>query len=186
LKIECAPAHRPVVSPSDEASSKRQGDGQRFQKKAMKTTNQNDEATAPASVRPSLSKMAEWRGQMNSELKTEPLRIVTPWQRFSCGLWRVPEGDISGAYSADTMPRVKTLGIGAAVIIWMAANLPKTPARSNKPFFFNSKPPQTPAWRKDISEVFSTDGFDYLRKLGRHQNDPQHWPAPFPPPEPPK
>jgi hypothetical protein len=43
---------RLVVSPSSEASSKRQGDGQRFQKKAMKTTNQN-EASAPANVRPS-------------------------------------------------------------------------------------------------------------------------------------
>jgi hypothetical protein len=43
---------RLAVSPSSEASSKRQGDGQRFQKKAMKTTNQN-EASAPANVRPS-------------------------------------------------------------------------------------------------------------------------------------
>jgi hypothetical protein len=38
---------------------------------------------------------------------SEVARIVTPWRRFSCGLWRVPEGDISDAYSADTMPRVK-------------------------------------------------------------------------------
>lgn len=38
--------------PPCEASSKRQGDGQRFQKKAMKTTNRN-EASAPANVRPS-------------------------------------------------------------------------------------------------------------------------------------
>ena len=43
---------RLAVSPICEASSKRQGDGQRFQKKAMKTTNQN-EASAPANVRPS-------------------------------------------------------------------------------------------------------------------------------------
>ena len=43
---------RLVVSPTSEASSKRQGDGQRFQKKAMKTTNQN-EASAPANVRSS-------------------------------------------------------------------------------------------------------------------------------------
>ena len=42
---------RLAVSPTSEASSKRQGDGQRFQKKAMKTTNQN-EASAPANVRP--------------------------------------------------------------------------------------------------------------------------------------
>ena len=60
-------------------------------------------------------------------------------------------------------------------------------ARQNKQTVsFNSKPSQTPAWRKDISETFSTDGFDYLRKLERHQNDPNHWPCPFPPPEPPK
>jgi hypothetical protein len=44
---------RLAVSPSTEASSKRQGDGQRFQKKAMKTTNPTIEASAPANVRPS-------------------------------------------------------------------------------------------------------------------------------------
>ena len=43
------------VSPIFEASSIRQGDGQRFQKKAMKTTNQKIEASAPANVRPSYS-----------------------------------------------------------------------------------------------------------------------------------
>jgi hypothetical protein len=43
---------RLAVSTSSEASSKRQGDGQRCQKKAMKTTNHN-EASAPADVRPS-------------------------------------------------------------------------------------------------------------------------------------
>ena len=37
---------------------------------------------------------------------SEPLPIVTHWCRFSSGLWRVPEGDISAAYSADTMPKV--------------------------------------------------------------------------------
>jgi hypothetical protein len=44
---------RLVVSPIGEASSIRQGDGQRFQKKAMKTTKQKIEASAPANVRPS-------------------------------------------------------------------------------------------------------------------------------------
>jgi hypothetical protein len=44
---------------------------------------------------------------MNPELKIESPPIVTSWRRFSCGLWRVPEGDISEAYSAETMPRVK-------------------------------------------------------------------------------
>ena len=43
---------RLAVFPRSEASSKRQGDGQRFQKKAMKTINHN-EASAPANVRPS-------------------------------------------------------------------------------------------------------------------------------------
>jgi hypothetical protein len=44
---------RLAVSPTCEASSKRQGDGQRFQKKVMKTTNSTIEASAPANVRPS-------------------------------------------------------------------------------------------------------------------------------------
>ena len=44
---------------------------------------------------------------MNAEHKMEPVRIVVPWRRFSIGLWRVPEGDISDAYSTETMPRVK-------------------------------------------------------------------------------
>jgi hypothetical protein len=45
--------------------------------------------------------------KMNANLKAEHIRIVTSWRRFSCVLWRVGEGDISAAYSADTMPRVK-------------------------------------------------------------------------------
>ena len=57
---------RLVVSPSSEASSKRQGDGQRFQKKAMKTTNQI-EASAPANVRPS----SVSKHQMNRGLSTD-------------------------------------------------------------------------------------------------------------------
>ena len=44
---------------------------------------------------------------MNAEPKSEPVRVVTSWRRFSGGLWRVPQGDISDAYSAETMPRVK-------------------------------------------------------------------------------
>jgi len=46
-------AHGFDVSQTGEASSKRQGDGQRFQKKAMKTTQLRIEASAPANVRPS-------------------------------------------------------------------------------------------------------------------------------------
>jgi hypothetical protein len=82
------------------------------------------------------------------------------------------------------MELVWILGIGAVVVVWMAANLSKSPARPNKRFSFVTKQSKTPAWRKDTSEFFSTDGFDYLRKLERYQNDPQHWPCPFPPPQP--
>jgi hypothetical protein len=46
---------RLAVSPFCEASSKRQDDGQRFQKKAMTTTRTKNEAAAPANVRPSQS-----------------------------------------------------------------------------------------------------------------------------------
>lgn len=44
---------------------------------------------------------------MNDEINDGTLRLVVSWRRFSGGLWRVPAGDISDAYSADTMPRVK-------------------------------------------------------------------------------
>ena len=36
-----------------------------------------------------------------------PDRIVTDWRRFSSGLWRVSEGDISAAYCADTFPKIR-------------------------------------------------------------------------------
>jgi len=36
-----------------------------------------------------------------------PESIVTNWQRFSTGLWRVPKGDIQAAYCADTFPKIK-------------------------------------------------------------------------------
>jgi hypothetical protein len=78
------------------------------------------------------------------------------------------------------------MGIGTAVAIWIVANLPKSRGLRRDIISFEQRPPQTPAWRKDISEVYSRDGFDYLRKLERYQKDPQHWPCPFPPPEPPK
>lgn len=44
---------------------------------------------------------------MNNETPNAPTRVVTSWRRFSCGLWRLPQGDISEAYSAETMPQVK-------------------------------------------------------------------------------
>jgi hypothetical protein len=58
---------RLAVSPSSEASSKRQGDGQRFQKKTMKTTIQN-EVSAPANVRP--SSVSKTSKAMQAELST--------------------------------------------------------------------------------------------------------------------
>lgn len=39
--------------------------------------------------------------------EAEPQRIVTHWRRFSCGLWRVPQGDISAAYSAECFPKIR-------------------------------------------------------------------------------
>jgi hypothetical protein len=36
-----------------------------------------------------------------------PDRVMTHWRRFSSGLWRVPEGDISAAYSAESFPKIK-------------------------------------------------------------------------------
>jgi len=50
---------------------------------------------------------------MNAELlmpsggRTWPEKVFTGWQRFSSGLWRVPKGDISAAYSAETFPKIK-------------------------------------------------------------------------------
>ena len=70
---------RLAVSPNCEASSKRQGDGQRFQKKAMKTTNQI-EASAPANVRPSsVSKHQANRG-LSTEAVLNCLRTRLPRQ----------------------------------------------------------------------------------------------------------
>jgi hypothetical protein len=42
-----------------------------------------------------------------STVQSNPPRIVTHWRRFSDGLWRVPKGDISAAYCADTFPKIK-------------------------------------------------------------------------------
>jgi hypothetical protein len=71
---------RLAVSPNYEASSKRQGDGQRFQKKAMKTTNSTIEASAPANVRPSsVSKHQVNRG-LSTETVLNHLRQQLPQQ----------------------------------------------------------------------------------------------------------
>ena len=42
-----------------------------------------------------------------------PEQIETSWRRFSSGLWGIPPGDISEAYSAETFPKVKTFREGA-------------------------------------------------------------------------
>jgi hypothetical protein len=73
------------------------------------------------------------------------------------------------------------MGIGTLVAIWIVANLPKSRGLRLGMVSFETKSSQTPAWRKEISEAYSTDDFDYLRKLERYQNDPHHWPCPFPP-----
>src|ERR1035438_2757714 len=67
------------------------------------------------------------------------------------------------------------------IAIWIVANLPKSRGLRREKISFEEKPSQTPAWRKVMSEVYSTDDFDYLRKLDRHQNDPHQWPCPVPP-----
>jgi hypothetical protein len=42
-----------------------------------------------------------------SEARTWPEKVVADWRRFSSGLWRVSEGDIQAAYSAEIFPKVK-------------------------------------------------------------------------------
>jgi hypothetical protein len=71
--------HGFYVSPSSEASSIRQGDGQRFQKKAMKTTNQN-EASAPANVRPSSVSKHQVNRSMSTDAVLNYLRARLPRQ----------------------------------------------------------------------------------------------------------
>src|ERR1039457_4119908 len=71
---------RLAVSPICEASSIRQRDGQRFQKKAMKTTNSKIEASAPANVRPSsVSKHQANRG-LSTDAVLNCLRTRLPRQ----------------------------------------------------------------------------------------------------------
>lgn len=77
------------------------------------------------------------------------------------------------------------MGIGTVVAIVVVACQPKSghiPYDKNKDPFAYKASPKTLAWQKDLSEVVSTDGMDYLRKQARHMDNPRHWPAPFPPP----
>jgi hypothetical protein len=81
------------------------------------------------------------------------------------------------------------MGIGTLVAIWVVANQPKPRGRRRRHdereiISFEYLPANKPAWRGELGEVYSIDEFDYLRKVARHQDDPQHWPAPFPPPSP--
>ena len=72
--------HGLAVSRSSEASSIRQGDGQRFQKKAMKTTSQNNEASAPANVRPSSVSKHQLNRGLSTEAVLNLLRAKLPQQ----------------------------------------------------------------------------------------------------------
>jgi hypothetical protein len=79
------------------------------------------------------------------------------------------------------------MGIGTLVAIWVVANQPKPRGhrrRRSEPeiISFKHKPANEPAWRGELGEVYSTDEFDYMRKMARHNENPRHWPAPFPPP----
>ena len=42
-----------------------------------------------------------------SQARTWPEKVVADWQRFSSGRWRMPEGNIQVAYSAEIFPKVK-------------------------------------------------------------------------------
>ena len=79
------------------------------------------------------------------------------------------------------------MGIGTLVAIWVVANQPKPRGRRRRRpepeiISFEHKPANEPAWRGELGEVYSTDEFDYMRKMARHNDNPSHWPAPFPPP----
>jgi hypothetical protein len=81
------------------------------------------------------------------------------------------------------------MGIGTLVAIWVVANQPKPRGRRrcHDEDIISLKPkPIKPSWRGEVGEVYSTDEFDYMRKMERYENDPRRWPAPFPPPQPKK
>jgi hypothetical protein len=88
-------------------------------------------------------------------------------------------------YSHFGMQFLLIMGIGTIVAICVVANLPKLHSRrrwrEDDDVSFKPKAVK-PSWRGQLDEVYSTDDFDYLRKLGRHQDDPRCWPAPLPPP----
>lgn len=78
------------------------------------------------------------------------------------------------------------MGIGTVIAIVVVAFLPKSgyiPYDPQEDPFTYKTPPKTPAWKKDDSAVISMNDMDYMDKLGRHMDDPHHWPAPLPPPQ---
>jgi hypothetical protein len=79
------------------------------------------------------------------------------------------------------------MGIGTLVAIWVVANQPKPRGRRqwhDEGGNFVEPKPLKQSWTGQVGEVYSTDEFDYMRKVARHQNDPQNWPPPFPPTQP--
>jgi hypothetical protein len=77
------------------------------------------------------------------------------------------------------------MGIGTVVAVVVVAFQPKSgqiPYEEEANPFAYKAPPKTPAWKKDDSAVVSMNEMDYMSKLGRHLDDPRHWPAPLPPP----
>jgi hypothetical protein len=75
------------------------------------------------------------------------------------------------------------MGIGTVIAVLSVASLPN-PTGARYDNALDAKPNdsrQTPACKKDLSEVFPINDLDYLWKLDRHERDPEHWPAPHPP-----
>jgi hypothetical protein len=78
------------------------------------------------------------------------------------------------------------MGIGTVIAILIVASLPN-PGGAPYDDTLDAKPNdsrETPACKKDLSEVFPINDLDYLWKRDRHQKDPEHWPAPLPPNQP--
>jgi len=78
------------------------------------------------------------------------------------------------------------MGIGTVIAILIVASLPNP---SGIPYddtldAKQSVQNETPACKKDLSEVFPINDIDYLWKLDRHERDPEHWPSPLPPDQP--
>jgi hypothetical protein len=77
------------------------------------------------------------------------------------------------------------MGIGTLVAIWVVKNQPKHRGRTRWRHDQDTrKPAKKSTWRGELGEVYSTDEFDYMRKMARHEDDPRNWPVPFPPPQP--